>query len=266
MHHANESFDRSDRTKDSRVIQDHIYIFVVCPNSSGSTLIAKFLSSSQNVSVLPSINHEGQWAVQEHAPGAMPLPKGNEVKNWTSNFEKFANPSNYDWSQIKYVWHSLWDNSKKLFLEKSPPNVITAPMLEKQFDNSRFVLSMRDPYAFCEGVRRARGYGLEVIATHWLRCAELQLRNRQSLKNSYCFSYEELCDESNRVVDELLRFIPELEHLETEREYSVQQHHGRMINKNPEQIARLSSHDTQLISQVLSRDKELVEQFGYDLL
>jgi hypothetical protein len=37
---------------------EHLHVFVVCPTNSGSTLLVPLLSTSRNVSILPS---EGQW-------------------------------------------------------------------------------------------------------------------------------------------------------------------------------------------------------------
>jgi|SRR5215216_3798426 len=121
---------------------EHLYIFVLCPNNSGSTLLAQLLGTSPKVSILPT---EGQWIAHRLAPGAMPFPEGTERRNWTSNEKKFADPSNYDWPRIKAAWRQAWDPEKQVLVEKSPPMVIAAPLLQEQFAPARFLLSVRNP-------------------------------------------------------------------------------------------------------------------------
>jgi hypothetical protein len=148
------------------VAPSYTHLFIVCPNNSGSTLLVELLDTSAHASIFPSINHEGQWVARAADDGLMPFPEGCEGRNWTVNEQKFADPRNYDWPRLKQAWNDAWSPSKSVRIEKTPSLVVSAPLFQSRFDNARFILSMRDPYAFCEGVRRREGYGLETAVAH----------------------------------------------------------------------------------------------------
>jgi hypothetical protein len=65
------------------------------------------------------------------------------------------------------------DLDKRVLIEKSPPMVITAPMLPAHFAPAKLVISVRNPYAVCEGIRRKRGYSLMAAVSHWVRASQL---------------------------------------------------------------------------------------------
>ena len=138
-----------------------IYLFVLCPPYSGSTVLWKLLSTSPKVSALP---REGQFL--------------NTVKNIMRK-----NPWNpqrtFPWNVIKSKWEEVWDCSKPILLEKSPPNIIRAFEIEKVFSPAYFIAMIRNPYAFCEGFSRRNSTSMEDAAKFWVKCAEYQIKNIQ---------------------------------------------------------------------------------------
>jgi hypothetical protein len=242
---------------------EHLYFFILCPNNSGSTLLVQLLGTSRNVSILPS---EGQWVVWREDPRAMPFPQGNERRNWTVNEEKFADPSRYDWLRIKNIWRRWWDLEKPILVEKSPPMVVTAPLLQAEFVPSRFLISVRNPYAVCEGIRRKGGYSLTAAASHWARASQLQQRNRDHLPASLFLRYEDVCDHPEKAIRLLNEFLPELGGLDSQRVFRVMDQTGRIHNLNAQQITSLSERDIEEINTVLSPHHELLESLGYNLL
>jgi hypothetical protein len=242
------------------------HLFIVCPNNSGSTLLVELLGTSAQASIFPSLNHEGQWVAKAAGDDVMPYPEGQERRNWTVNAEKFANPENYDWPRLKQAWLDAWSPAKVVRIEKSPSLVVSAPLFQSRFDNARFILCMRDPYAVCEGVRRREGYGLETAATHWLRCAELQLRNRRVLAPHLFITYEELCREPSQVAGRIAELVPELEDVDVTRVFDVMSCRSEIRDQNRAQISRLTPDDIRVINRVLARRLSTLEVLGYDLL
>lgn len=241
----------------------YLYAFILCPNNSGSTLLAQLLGTSRNVSILPA---EGQWVASREAPGAMPFPEGSERRNWTVNEEKFADPSRYDWPRIKEAWHRWWDLEKRILVEKSPPMVFTAPLLQEEFPAAKFLITVRNPYAVCEGIWRKGGYSLSTAASHWVRASQLQRRNRDLLSDHLFLRYEDLCGQPGKAVRLLSERIPELDSLDSARVFKVMDQTGRIRNLNAQQITCLNEADLDEINAVLSPHQDLMESLGYDLL
>ncbi len=245
---------------------DATHLFIVCPNNSGSTLLVELLGTSAHASIFPSLNHEGQWVAKAAGDGIMPYPEGRERRNWTINAEKFANPDNYDWPRLTGVWNAAWDTGRSVRVEKTPSLVISAPLFQSRFADARFILCVRDPYAFCEGVRRREGYDVGTAARHWMRCAELQLRNQQLLAPQLFITYEALCNHTDDVVRQIAAFVPELADLDAERVFDVMSHRSEIRDQNRAQIARLTREDLVEINHVLAPDVATLRRLGYDLL
>lgn len=244
----------------------HEYLFIVCPNASGSTLWTKLIGTSPNASLFPAVRHEGQNV--KGAAHHMPIPQGPEIGLWTAYEEKFTNETNYDWPAIKALWQSNWDMNKAVLVEKSPPNVLRAHLLAKHFQPSKFLFSIRNPYPVCESIHRknVNRPTWEACATHWAKCAHWQMRHLSQLENSIYFSYEELCDTTEQVVQRLIAFIPALGSLDASHHFSIHSHNKPISNLNAASIERLSREDIEAINSVLQNYPEELRFHGYDLL
>jgi hypothetical protein len=144
--------------------------------------------------------------------------------------------------------------------------VVTAPLLQQGGAPARFLISVRDPYAVCEGIRRKGGHSLTTAASHWVRASQLQQRNREILSHSLFLRYEDVCDRPAEAARLLSERIPELGPLDSERVFEVMDQTGRIRNLNEEQIARLSAADLAEINAVLAPHQGLLESLGYELL
>ena len=241
----------------------HLFLFIVCPNNSGSTLLAKLLGTSPNVSLIRNTLHEGVCVRKARAH--MPRSSGDERRNCTINEEKFMNNANYNWPKIKAAWFERWNISKSILVEKSPQSVLRAHLTQNEFENTKFIINLRNPYAFCEGIRRKMGHSLTVAATHWLKCAEHQIRNKRTLKGNIFFSYEEMCDDTLNVCKNLVNFIPELQRLDPNRAFNRKRYEKvfGLENQNNKQISKLKKRDFIEINDVLGERSDLMEHFGY---
>lgn len=242
------------------------HVFVVCPNNSGSTLLTSLLGTSPNATIFDSVNHEGQWVARDAGDGLMPYPVGEERRNWTINVEKFSNPAHYDWPRLYSAWDKNWKSGPRVRVEGSPSLVVSASMFRRRFDDTRFIISMRNPYAFAEGVRRREGHTLETAARHWIRTARFQMRNRRELEPAVYVSYEDLCNDPEDAIGRILDLVPELETLALGATFEVMALRSRIVNQNAEQVARLTAEDVRTITKVLSSDLETVDAFGYNLI
>lgn len=168
------------------------YIFLLSPPYCGSTLLYKLLSTSESVSCLPN---EGQFI--------------DEVKDIMRD-SCWDSEKHMPWPYIKTVWHRYWDESKFYLVEKSPPNLVRSKLIEENFNQPLFIISVRNPYAHCEGlIRRRNGWDEKKAVEFCIFCLKEQMKNSQILKNTIVTTYEDFCDHPLDFFEDLSQIIPD---------------------------------------------------------
>jgi hypothetical protein len=157
-----------------------------------------------------------------------------------------------------------------VFLEKSPPNVYRASMLQKHFRSSSFILMQRNPYAVAEGIRRRAQIPIERSIAHWIRCAQQQVENEKNLRRSVTIRYEDLSEDPARTRQRIIDLVPELADLNIREEVSAHTLEGRLrqpiVNYNARQIELLSAEDFVAVNAQLNQVPELMRHFGYEYM
>ena len=235
---------------------DHKYLFILSPPYSGSTLLMRIIETSKQVSSLPT---EGQFL--------RGLDKYMRVKAWQTS-------TIMPWEKIKPVWMKYWDLSKPVLLEKSPPHLMRAEIVQNEFQPTSFIGMVRDPYAFCEGVAR-RTYAMNLLSTNlgadfWVKTAKAQLQNKERLERFLFFRYEDLVEDVNGIAAQMGEFMPEINDVRVDGKFLAQTSSGykkrEISNLNPEKIARLKQGHLDVINSVLSKETALLDAFGYQLI
>lgn len=190
------------------------YIFVLCPPYQGSTPIINLLDSSNHTSTFvtaPTQFGEGQWLLEL-----------NGITDYDSNR---WNPSyNLDMEQLKYIYDKYWDHSKLIYVEKSPPLICRAKQFEdyfSKFGEVYFIISIRSPYSTDH-----------YTAEEWITFAQYQKKNIETLKNKIITSYEELCTNTNNVIEKITSIIPELSDIQNQSNANIRTERGEKINSN----------------------------------
>jgi hypothetical protein len=255
------------------------YLFIICMNNSGSTLLERIVSECRNGVGFPApAGPEQQVNGQGFVPDLMPIPGKMTPKCrriWSEQAAVFEDESQYNWPKIKRRWRKQWARNPKfgtadprIFLEKSPPDVFRTVMLQKHFRNSFFILMQRNPYAVAEGIRRRAGLPLERCILHWIRCAQKQIENEQILSRRISLSYEQLSEEPEVCRARIIEFIPEFDDVDVRKDVAVHSLDGYVkqpiTNYNAKQIALLSKEDLSVINQHLDKVPEVMAHFGYD--
>jgi hypothetical protein len=257
------------------------YLFIICMNNSGSTLLERVMSECDNAVGFPAPGGPDQQVNgQGFVPDLMPIP-GKMVPKcrriWSEQAAILANELHYQWPRIKQRWHEEWAKNPKfatanprVFLEKSPPNIFRAAMLQKYFRDSWFILMQRNPYAVAEGIRRRAKLSIERCIQHWIRCARQQVRNEKTLRRAIKLNYEELSKNPEACRQRVTGFMPELSDLDIGREVEVHSLDGRVrqpiVNYNAKQIALLSKEDLAEINRHLDTVPEIMSHFGYEYI
>jgi hypothetical protein len=254
------------------MIMSDKFLFITSTNNSGSTVLLRFLEKCRNVL---SLYGEGQYFAEEY----LPVPVNFDVgRIWTEKAEVFADNNNYNWPEIKSTWESIWKKDAKynniiynrVFVEKSAPNVLRAELLAREFENSYFIIMVRNPYAVTEGIKRQKGYSTERCINHWIASTKKQIENINSLKNNTWFTYENLCENPGQIEAQIKGFIPELADISFKHEIKVNPLEIGMRtglkNFNEAQISKLLPEDIAIINSCLSSERELLNYFGYEMI
>jgi Sulfotransferase family len=255
------------------------FLFIVCMNNSGSTLLERVLSRCQNVVGLPAPggpDHQvnGQRFVKDYMPSPNRL---NCRRIWSEQADILQDEMRYNWSRIKERWRQEWERNPKfhtaspcVFLEKSPPNIYRASMLQNYFENSFFILMQRNPYAVAEGIRRRAELPIGRCIQHWIRCAQQQMRNERMLHSAIKVNYEELSESPEISRQRIIGLLPELSDLDIRQDVAIHSVDGRVrqaiTNYNQKQIALLSRQDLLEINRHLGQVPEVMAHFGYEYL
>jgi len=257
------------------------YLFIICMNNSGSTLLERVLSECQNAVGFPAPGGPDQQVNgQGFVPHFMPMPGKMKPKCrriWSEQSGVLANELYYQWPKVKHRWHEEWEKNPKfetanprVFLEKSLPNIFRASMLQRHFPESYFILMQRNPYAVSEGIRRRGKIALDRCIRHWIRCGRQQIQNEQTLSRAISLNYEELSENPEACRQRIVAFMPELHDLDIEKDVEVHSVEGRVrqpiVNYNDKQIALLSQDDLVTINTELKHAPEVMVHFGYDYI
>jgi hypothetical protein len=266
---------------DSSSRRDDKYLFIICMNNSGSTLLERVMSECRNAVGFPApAGPDQQVNGQGFVPDLMPIPGKMTPKCrriWSEQAATLESESLYQWSKIKRRWKEHWARNPKfetasprVFLEKSPPNIFRAAMLQKNFPNSFFILMQRNPYAVAEGIRRRASLSIERCIRHWIRCAQQQMRNEQMLGKAIKLNYEDLSEQPDSSRQAVITFIPEFYDLDIRKDVAVHSLDGHIrqpiVNYNQKQIALLSAEDLAIINRQLEKVPEIMAHFGYEYI
>lgn len=225
------------------------YIFILCPPFCGSTILWKLVSTSSTVSTLPC---EGQF-----------IPEVEKIMRkdpWNSD-------QKLPWGEIKNTWNNYWNQDKPFFLEKSPPNIIRASEIAEYFHPVNFLIMVRNPYAHCEGLIRRRNYDAQGAAEFTVHCLKQQARNAEELKNTLCFTYEELAGDPKSVSQKIQFFLPQIGALGHNQKFKTRSIDGKIsrgiVDLNQKKIHNLSITDLKKINAILKRNSNVMNYWGY---
>ena len=151
-----------------------MHLFLLSVNNSGSSILYEKIRQSKYTTTLPD---EGQFIQGFAGPNPFVL---NCPYMFSERYYDFALERNYDWESIKTLWNSFWKEDL-IKVEKSPPNVIRAHMLKRHFENSEFIIQVRNPYQIVTSILKLRpDISIERACAHVASCFFEQYKNYYS--------------------------------------------------------------------------------------
>ena len=244
-------------------LDGYYWLFLLGVNNSGTTLLTRMLESHPQIRSLP---HEGQRYTRALAkPGQF-----GAVRLWGTQMEAFR-LTETDAPDIarrcRFDWAHAYEHRPGVILEKSPPNTVRSRWLQAHFRPCRFIAIVRNPYAVCQGIRRRQGHDIEAAATHWARSNGCLLDDLPRLERAQLITYEALCDDPERTLDQINRLLA----LESPLDAGVfgKQYDVHNINDEAQPIRNLNDHAiSQLSGQEIDQIDAIVgnvaRKFGYE--
>ena len=112
-------------------------------------------------------------------------------------------------SKLKASWHRYWDNAKRIYVEKTPGNLLATRFLQAAFPNSYFILIRRHPVPVAMACQKWKFNvtSLDNLFRHWLHCHALFEGDRKYLKRVYELRYEDYVEHQDKYHKEIAAFI-----------------------------------------------------------
>jgi hypothetical protein len=112
-------------------------------------------------------------------------------------------------TKLRASWHAHWDNSKTIFVEKTPENLLMTRFLQAAFPNSCFVVMTRHPVPVSIAGQKWKinCVPLHRMFAHWLRCHEIFAEDKPYLKRVYELTYEDYVENTPKCHREIAAFL-----------------------------------------------------------
>ena len=189
------------------------YVFICGLHRSGTSLLGRNIARMENCTGFKNtgvIEDEGQF-LQDVYPTAMTYGGagrfGFDSRAHLTETSVLFTPANA--ARLRKSWHAHWDNSKTIFVEKTPGNLLKTRFLQAVFPDSYFIVIRRHPVAVSMANQRWKVSltPLHNLFDHWLHCHALFDEDKKYLKHVYELSYEDYVRDPDRYHEEIAAFI-----------------------------------------------------------
>jgi hypothetical protein len=189
------------------------YVFICGLHRSGTSLLGRNIARMENCTGFKDtgvIEDEGQF-LQDVYPTAMTYGGagrfGFDSRAHLTETSVLFTPANA--ARLRTSWHAYWDNSKNIFVEKTPGNLLKTRFLQAVFPDSYFIVIRRHPVAVSMANQRWKVSlaPLHNLFDHWLHCHALFEQDKKYLKHVYELSYEDYVRDPDKYHEEIAAFI-----------------------------------------------------------
>ena len=139
--------------------------------------------------------------------------------------------------------------------------------IQKVFKPIKYMCMVRNPYARLKDYEKKSQ--TKICAEFAIKCFRFHSENI-SRNYSLFFTYEELCDNGEEILQRMIEFVPELSDIDINIEYTSHNFKTkgkmRMTNLNFEKISKISDSDMRTINTVFKQEKALLSLFNYKII
>jgi hypothetical protein len=189
------------------------YVFVGGSPRSGTSLLGRNIARMEHCTGLKNtgvFEDEGQflqdvYAVASKYGGSSRC--GFDPRIHRTETSELLTPENI--RRLKASWHAYWDNTKSIFVEKTPENFLMTRFLQAGFPNSYFVVIKRHPVPVSIAGQRwtVNITSLNRMFQHWLLCYKIFEQDKRYLKRVYELRYEDYIENPDKYHQEIAAFI-----------------------------------------------------------
>ena len=229
------------------------WLFILGVNNSGTTLMHRTLAQHPEIDAVKGEGQRSPWILD---PGKLGLGRV-----WTEQLWAVRTPPmipfigvpllKRDWLKRRLTTTGTYT------LEKSPPDTVRGPWLQRHFKPTTFIGMIRNGYAVAEGTRRRkrRPISIERSARHWCKANEIMLRDSEKLERFLLIKYEDFVETPESTLKQITEFL-NIDNFQFEGVNEITSDH------NTKSISRLSDEDRLIIEREAS---EMLEKFRYSL-
>jgi len=185
-------------------VSEHDFVFVGGLHRSGTTLLARAIAKHDEVSGFrktEALANEGQF-LQSVYPIAREFGGtgrfGFDERSHVTEDSPLATEENRE--KLIREWGEYWNLDKRIFVEKSPPNLLKLRFLQALFSEATFVAIMRHPIAVSYATQKWSETSLESLLEHWLVCHEIFLEDAPHIQRLMLVRYEDFVADPAGVV------------------------------------------------------------------
>lgn len=244
------------------------WVFIVGCYNSGTTLLSELMGRHPEVSAMPTEGHfiTDQF-IKDYDIG---LPR-----MWVDREDLFRlteNDQGPDVYRIKKEWGMRLDLSKKILVEKSPPNSARTRWLQANFENAYFIGIIRNGYAVAEGISRKgdpkhldEGWPIARSARQWARSNEVLDQDAEHLNHFSWVRYEDLTEDPKETLNKIAEFLGVSPFPEDQinSQFSIHERSESVRNLNSASIENLTHEQIDIINDVAGSG---LDHFGYQRL
>jgi hypothetical protein len=189
------------------------YVFVCGLHRSGTSVLARNIARMENCTGFKNtgvLMDEGQLLQDVYPTDAEYGGTGKfgfDPRAHLTETSSLLTPANV--ARLRASWHSRWDKSKTICVEKTPSNLLMTRFLQAAFPNSYFIVIRRHPVAVSMATQKWKVSitSLHSMFEHWLYCHELFEEDKKYLKHLYELTYEDYIENPAKSHEEIAAFI-----------------------------------------------------------
>ena len=184
------------------------FLFICGLHRSGTTLVEQVLSKNYQVSFLRTgyKQNEGQHVQNVYStaqkfggPGKFALNKNEQ-----GELHKLSNYSEI-YKRIITDWSKFIEDSSDILVEKSPPNITKIWWLRNVFQNSKFVVIVRDPIVVSLATQKWSNNSIEELLKHYHLAYSNAVKHSLN-QDTITIKYEDLCSAPKQVFEQISNF------------------------------------------------------------
>jgi hypothetical protein len=179
---------------------------------SGTSLLAQLIADHPEASGLSGtgvMEDEGQHLQDVYPSGATYGGPGRFARASDAHLTEtspLATPETA--RKLRAAWDPYWDTSKRLLVEKSPPNLIMGRLMQAVFPDAALVFIVRHPVAVTLATVKWRPRTtLPRLMEHWFHAHDVARSDQAYLRNAHVVSYEHLLHQTADTLLGVQRFL-----------------------------------------------------------